>query len=187
MQEFFLQAMERLAQAGQEEASFLERTRYEYGAQELMQARSRIEEDFFNAVRERLQHIGSLAQANPTVRGRDNLSLVDEAEFEDWLNLSAVVRQIELDISPQLGEFEQRYSRLIGRPVDRKSNPFGPEAIGRTFQGAIQGLDFTNPMRTVLYKALGIAVSGHAPALYRQLNQALAALQRRPLRVVSCR
>lgn len=177
MQEFFLQAMERLAQAGQEEASFLERTRYEYGAQELMQARSRIEEDFFNAVRERLQHIGSLAQANPTVRGRDNLSLVDEAEFEDWLNLSAVVRQIELDISPQLGEFEQRYSRLIGRPVDRKSNPFGPEAIGRTFQGAIQGLDFTNPMRTVLYKALGIAVSGHAPALYRQLNQALAALQ----------
>lgn len=43
MQEFFLRAMERLAQAGQKEASFLERTRYEYGAQELMQARSRIE------------------------------------------------------------------------------------------------------------------------------------------------
>ncbi|MFP5410997.1 MAG: DUF1631 family protein, partial [Gammaproteobacteria bacterium] len=180
MQEFFLQAMERLAQAGQDEPSFLERTRYEYGAQELMQARSRIEEDFFNAVRERIQHVGPLAEHNPAAGTRSGLSLVDEAEFEDWLNLSAVIRQIELDIAPQLGEFEQRYSRLIGRPVDRKSNPFGPETIGRTFQGAIQGLDFTNPMRTALYKALGAAVSGHAPALYRQLNQALAALQPLP-------
>ena len=180
MQEFFLQAMERLAQAGQDEPSFLERTRYEYGAQELMQARSRIEEDFFNAVRERIQHVGPLAEHNPAAGTRSGLSLVDEAEFEDWLNLSAVIRQIELDIAPQLGEFEQRYSRLIGRPVDRKSNPFGPEALGRTFQGAIQGLDFTNPMRTVLYKALGVAVSAHAPALYRQLNQVLAALQPLP-------
>ena len=181
MQAFFLQAMERLGQAGQDEISFLERTRYEYGAQELMQARSRIEEDFFNAVRERIQHVGPLAERRPAAGSRNSLSLVDEAEFEDWLNLSSVIRQIELDISPQLGEFEQRYSRLIGRPVDRKSNPFGPETIGRTFQGAIQGLDFTNPMRTVLYKALGVAVSGHAPALYRQLNQALAALQPLPI------
>ncbi|MFN3751657.1 MAG: DUF1631 family protein [Thiobacillus sp.] len=177
MHEFFLQAMERLAVAGQEAPSFLERTRYEYGAQELMQARTRIEEDFFNAVRERLQSIGPFAQPGREAGGRGSLSLVEEAEFEDWLNLSAVIRQIELDISPQLGEFEQRYSRLIGQPVDRKSNPFGPEAIGRAFQGAIQGLDFTNPMRAVLYKALGRAVSSHAPALYRQLNQALAMLQ----------
>ncbi|MEW6415905.1 MAG: DUF1631 family protein [Pseudomonadota bacterium] len=178
MQEFFLQALERLAQAGQEQASFLERTRYDYGAQELLQARARIEEDFFNAVRNRLQSIGPLAQHDREAAvSRGSLSLVEEAEFEDWLNLSAVIRQIELDISPQLGEFEQRYSRLVGRPIDRKNNPFGPEAIGRAFQGAIQGLDFTNPMRAVLYKALGRAVSSHAPALYRQLNQVLAMLQ----------
>jgi len=177
MQEFFLQGMERLAHAGQDEPSFLERSRYEYGAQELMQRRSRIEEDFFNTVRERIQHVGPLAETAQESSGRNSLSLVEEAEFEDWLNLSAVIKQIESDIAPQLNEFEQRYSRLVDRPVDRKNNPYGPETIGRTFQDAIQGLDFTNPMRTVLYKALGRAVSSHAPALYRQLNQVLATLQ----------
>lgn len=177
MQEFFLQSMERLAQAGQDEQSFLERSRFEYGAQELMQRRSRIEEDFFNAIRERIQHLRPANEVSNCAAGSSKLTLVDEAEFEDWLNLSAVIKQIETDITPQLNEFEQRYSRLVGKAIDRKNNPFGPEAIGRTFQGAIQGLDFTNPMRTVLYKALGRAVSSHGPALYRQLNQTLAALQ----------
>jgi diguanylate cyclase (GGDEF)-like protein len=177
MQEFFLQSMERLAQAGQDEMSFLERARYEYGAQELMQHRSRIEDDFFNAIRERIQHVGPVSDMDRVASGANTLTLVDEAEFEDWLNLSAVIKQIEADITPQLNEFEQRYSRLVGAPIDRKSNPFGPEMIGRAFQGAIQGLDFTNPMRTVLYKGLGRAVSSHGPALYRQLNQTLASLQ----------
>ena len=179
MQEFFLQSMERLAQAGQDEMSFLERARYEYGAQELVQHRSRIEDDFFNAIRERIQHVGPVSDLDRRAPGANTntLKLVDEAEFEDWLNLSAVINQIETDITPQLNEFEQRYSRLVGAPIDRKSNPFGPEMIGRAFQGAIQGLDFTNPMRTVLYKGLGRAVSSHGPALYRQLNQTLASLQ----------
>ena len=179
MQEFFLQSMERLAQAGQDEMSFLERARYEYGAQELMQHRSRIEGDFFNAIRERILHVGPVSDLDRRAPGANTntLKLVDEAEFEDWLNLSAVINQIETDITPQLNEFEQRYSRLVGTPIDRKSNPFGPEMIGRAFQGAIQGLDFTNPMRTVLYKGLGRAVSSHGPALYRQLNQTLASLQ----------
>ncbi|MFN3545360.1 MAG: DUF1631 family protein [Thiobacillus sp.] len=177
MQEFFLQGMERLARAGAEEDSFLERSRYEYGAQELMQRRAQIEEAFFNAIRERIHSVGPDAGTDTQKRGSQGLSLVDEAEFEDWLNLSAVIKEIESDLAPQLDEFEQRYSRLVGRTIERKNNPFGPEIIGRTFQGAIQGLDFTNRMRTVLYKALGRAVSSHGPALYRQLNQTLAPLQ----------
>jgi diguanylate cyclase (GGDEF)-like protein len=178
MQDFFQKAVERLTEAGQDALSFLERSRYDYGAQELSQRRSRIEEDFFSAIRDCIQYVGPITDASGGAPPANKLALIDEAEFEDWLNLSAVIKQIEADIAPQLDEFEQRYSRLVGMPVDRKSNPFGPEMIGRTFQGAIQVLDFSNPMRTVLYKALGQAVSSHAPALYRQLNQTLASLPR---------
>lgn len=177
MQDFFQQAVERLGEAGQDELSFLERSRYDYGAQELMQRRSRIEDDFFNAIRDRIQDVGPNTGAACGSPAANKLALVEEAEFEDWLNLSAVVRQVEADIALPLDAFEQRYSRLVGMPVDRKNNPFGPEMIGRTFQIAIQGLDFSNPMRTVLYRALGQAISGHATALYQQLNQTLASLQ----------
>ncbi len=176
MQDFFQRAAECLSEAGQDEMSFLERSRYDYGAQELMQRRSRIEDDFFEAMRDRMQNVGPTAEASPGSLEQNKLALVDEAEFEDWLNLSAVIKPIERDIAPQLYAFEQRYSRLVGILIDRKNNPFGPEVIGRTFQGAIQGLDFSNPMRTALYKALGQAVSSHAPAFYPQLNQTLAAL-----------
>ena len=177
MQDFFEWAIERLNQAGQDEATFMGRSRYDYGAQELLQRRSRIEEDFFNAIRERIQDAGPAADASYGAPASSKLALVEEAEFEDWLNLSAVIRQVEADIALQLDTFEQRYSQLAGMPVDRKNNPFGPEAIGRSFQIAIQGLDFSNPMRTVLYKALGLAISGHAAALYQQLNQTLVSLQ----------
>ena len=49
--------------------------------------------------------------------------------------------------------------------------------IGRTFQGAIQTLDFSNSMRTVLYKALGQALLSRIPDLYKQFNQTLEPLQ----------
>src|SRR3569623_1756843 len=177
MQDFFQWAVERLGQAGQDESSFLERSRYDYGAQELMQRRSRIEDDFYNAIRDRIHDIGPVQEASCESSADNPLAMVEEAEFEDWLNLSSVIRQVEADVALQLGTFEQRYSRLAGSPIDRKINPFGPEMIGRTFQIAIQGLDFSNPMRTVLYNALGQAISGHAAALYQQLNQTLIALQ----------
>ncbi|MHB1076270.1 DUF1631 family protein [Thiobacillus sp.] len=177
MQDFFQWAVERLGQAGQDESSFLERSRYDYGAQELMQRRNRIEDDFYNAIRDRIQDIGPIQEASCGASADNPLALVEEAEFEDWLNLSSVIRQVEADVALQLGTFEQRYSLLAGIPIDRKNNPFGPEMIGRTFQIAIQGLDFSNPMRTILYKALGQAISGHAAALYPQLNQTLIALQ----------
>lgn len=177
MEDFFQGAVERLGLAGQDESSFLERSRYDFGAQELMQRRSRIEDDFFNAIRERIQDAEPAAEASRGASAANKLALVEEAEFEDWLNLSAVIRQVEADIVLQLDTFEQRYSLLTGMPVDRKNNPFGPEMIGRTFQIAIQGLDFSNPMRTVIYKTLGQAISSHAAALYQQLNQTLIELQ----------
>ncbi|MGA9163867.1 MAG: DUF1631 family protein, partial [Thiobacillus sp.] len=181
MQDFFQRAVERLAEAGQDEPSFLERSRYDYGVQELTQLRSRIEEAFFNAIRDRIQHVGAITDTSSEGAEANKLSLVDEAEFEDWLSLSAVIKQIEVGIASPLGEFEQRYSRLIGMPVDRKNNPLGPEMIGHAFQDAIQILDFSNPMRAVLYKALGQAVSNQSLALYQQLNQTLVSLQPLPL------
>jgi diguanylate cyclase (GGDEF)-like protein len=174
MQEFFQRAVERLGEAGQDEPSFLERSRYDYGANELMQRRSLIEDDFFNRMDERIKHVGPAQDARPAA---NTLSLVGEDEFEDWLNLSAVIKQIELDSNPELYALEQRYGRLVGLPIDRKNNPFGPEVIGRSFQGAIQDVDFSNPVRAHLYQALGQALSGQAAVLYPQLNQVLAALQ----------
>ena len=176
-QDFFQRAVERLGEAGQEELSFLERSRFNYGAQELAMRRGQIEENFFNAIRDSVHEIRPISDASRAVPEKNKLALVEEAEFEDWLNLSAVIKQIELDFAQPLDEFELCYSRLVGLPIDRKNNPFGPETIGRTFQGAIQALDFSNAIRTVLYKLLGQVIGSRGLALYQQLNQTLVDLK----------
>ncbi len=176
MEDFFSQAGERLGEACQDEPIFLERSRYDYAIQELQRQRSRIENEMFAALRE-LTHGPGAGKLPARAAGTNRLALVEEDEFEDWLNLSAVVKQIEAETVAPLHAFEQRYSRLVGVPVDRKSNPFGPESIFRTFQDVIQGLDFSNAIRAVLYKVLGQALASHAPALYQQLGQTLESLQ----------
>ena len=174
--DYFQQAAERLGEASQDEPTFLERSRYDSAIEELLRQRSRIANDFFAAMRDCIRQPGSITAPSkaPTEK---RLALVDEDEFEDWLNLSAVINQVEEEVAAPSHEVGQRYGRLMGLPVDRKNNPFGPEVICRTFQGAIQGLTFSNAIRMVLYKALGQTISLHAPALYQQLNQALEPLQ----------
>ncbi|MBT9589780.1 MAG: DUF1631 family protein [Thiobacillus sp.] len=177
LQDFFQHAVERLSEAGQEELSFLERSRFDSGAQELAMRRSQIEANFFNAIRDSIQEISPIPGAPRAVPEKNKLALVDEAEFEDWLNLSAIIKPVELDLAQVLDAFERRYSRLAGLPIDRKNNPFGPEMIGRMFQGAIQELGFSNVIRTILYKTLGQVIGSRGLEFYRQLNQTLAYLK----------
>ena len=175
LRDFFQEGIERLGHAEQDEMGFLERAHFDHAAGELAKRRGQIEADFLDAMRGRIEHI--LPEGPSEGAAASQMALVEEDEFEDWLNLSAVIKEVEEDIVPLLYALEQRYSRLLGVPVGRRNNPFGPEVICRTFQEVIRGLDFSNPMRAMLYRVLGQVVSRHAPALYQQLNQTLVALQ----------
>lgn len=181
MQDFFRQAPQNLEQAGMESFSFTERSRFDQGAQKLALHREPVETATRNGLRDRVRTIAPIRD----VPDKDKLSsthtarklaLIDEDEFEDWLNLSAVIKRIETDLAPQLNTLEVRYGRLTGITIDRKNNPYGPEAIGRAFQSAIQALDFPNTLRAVLYRTLGQAIASHSANAYEQLNQLLVSL-----------
>jgi diguanylate cyclase (GGDEF)-like protein len=178
LKDFFSKVGDKFAEAGDRVSGFLEQNRYRHGAQELIRQRSRIQEDFFAAIREHLQQLGPGGKRAEGEEASGELSLVDEGEFDDWLNLSSVVNQIEsdVDLARCLSGFERRYGALIGSALDRRNNPFGPEAICRTFQGSTRGLDFSNPMRAVMYKVFGQTLAQHLPALCEQLERVLSTL-----------
>ena len=183
LQDVFLRGEAHLNAAGMESPSFLERSRFDYGARELNKQRRSIETACFGAVRERIDTLdpavetfGAAAFAEAP-RAPGKLALVDEDEFEDWLNLSAVIQPLETDLALALDTFEARYGRLVGARITRKNNPFGPESIGRAFQSALRVVDFSNAMRAVLYKTLGQALAGRSVELYERLNQILVSLQ----------
>ena len=178
LQDFFALAPGKLTEAGQE-ASSLDQSRYHFGALELEQHRTRIQNDFFSAIRERLQSEGRTpgADAFTTAVEELELELVDESEFEDWLNLSSVSGRLEADFDEQLAYFEKRYSLLIDQTLQRKDNPFGPEAICTALRDALRSQDFTNAMRLIVYRAFGQVLTGHLPELYERLGKVLVLIQ----------
>lgn len=173
IEDFIPKAVERLHVAAQDEPTFLERARYEHTAQTLQQQRSQVGNALYRIMREHVRH----PDAPLKIPAARRLALVEEDEFEDWLNLSAVIKQIEENIVALLHDFEQGYNCLVGSPVDRKSNPFGLEAIGRGFQRVLQEYDASNAIRAVLYKVLGQAIATHAPDFYQQLALTLEHLR----------
>lgn len=177
LREFFARGAEDLSYAGDDERTFMERSRYRSLADALTQQRARIKEDFFESIRERVRRIDpGNEDEKEFLLDSEALRLIDDTEFEDSLSLDMTIKEIGGALEPDLGQFEERYSRLVGRNIARKDNPFGPVVIGRSLQAAIQRLDSTNSLRAVLYSTLGQVISKHGPTLYQRLNNVLASL-----------
>jgi diguanylate cyclase (GGDEF)-like protein len=106
------------------------------------------------------------------------LTLLDESEFEDWLRLAGVINLLETDEGSlvPMARVERRYGRLVGRPLDRQSNPFGPTTICRAFQAATKELTLCGASRAVAYQTFGRVLGRHLAALVQDLDEALSVL-----------
>lgn len=138
--------------------------------------RAGIASRFDAALREAIRHPNRRRAEAPLDEMPTALALVDEAQFEEWLSLSAVVQRIESDRNQPLADLRRRYGTLRVLPLDRVSDPFGPEAIMRAFQQAIEPLELLTPVRVVVFETFGEALRAQCGALYDALNEVLAPL-----------
>ncbi|OQX18933.1 MAG: hypothetical protein BWK76_06125 [Desulfobulbaceae bacterium A2] len=127
------------------------------------------------------------------------LSLVREDEFEDWLNLATVINQLEIGLKRYLSYFESMYNVLTGTPPEQdletgyfhssmsQGSPFSPDALCRSLQEALQGLELDIAQRARLYQLFGQAVSLHGEALYESLSMLASVIESRPGRTGSTR
>ena len=99
----------------------------------------------------------------------DELALVDEMDFEDWLNTSSEVTRLEAQFKEQLADIEPRVSQLFAQSYDHLSNPFGPAQICHAYRAAIQELEILAKARTVAYTTLREVLAEHLGSLYAEL------------------
>ncbi|MFZ4533129.1 MAG: DUF1631 family protein, partial [Alsobacter sp.] len=106
------------------------------------------------------------------------LALLEESEFEDWLRLAGVINRLETegDFSVPMAGVVKRYGLLVGRPLDRQSNPFGPTTICRAFHAATRELTLCAASREIAYQAFGRVLERHLGALAQDLDEALSVL-----------
>lgn len=130
---------------------------------------------------------------------QDALNLIEDEEYEDWLNMAAVINKLESGLVLPLGYFEQLYGLLLPNAHDLDyeaifyhgnlgmKNPFGPDTLGRAFYAALQGLRLDNAQRARFYGVLGEVLARHYPALFEKLNKLVAVLEPRLQRLQAAR
>jgi hypothetical protein len=177
LQDFFSEAPAKLVQASNELPSFIERQKYVETSQLLPQHRPQLEKIFFDNMHQHIDRMRqpSVAEGNETPD--TGLSLIDDDEFQDWLNLSGAINEIELANALPLAEFERNFELLLGITLMRERNPYAPELLCRSFQEAIQTIVFSSTERAVLYRTFSHVLSRNISTLYEQLNKVLAPLQ----------
>ncbi len=99
----------------------------------------------------------------------DEMALVDEVDFEDWLSTSSEVTRLEAHFKEQLADIEPRVSQLFAQAYDHRSNPFGPAVICHAYRSAIQDLSLLGKARTVAYTALREVLTEQLAPLYAEL------------------
>jgi diguanylate cyclase (GGDEF)-like protein len=137
---------------------------------------------------------GSAQAAGAKDKETGELSLVEEDEFDDWLNLAAVINKLEAGLHQYLGFFERLYHLLSARDQEKdydaayfqgslgQSSPFSPDALCRAFQRALQGVNMGVAQRAVFYRLFGQAVALHGAAFYESLTNVAAVAERRQVR-----
>ncbi len=116
-----------------------------------------------------LQHHRPAPIRSAADRGADELSLVDEADFEDWLAAASEASRLEERFQEQLFDLEPRIGQLFGMACDHSSNPFGPAVIAHAYRAALEGISVPARARQVAYATLREALAEHLALLYAEL------------------
>ncbi|MEE9395388.1 MAG: DUF1631 family protein [Methylococcales bacterium] len=172
---FFRCVNEELMAASDKAASNTDGTAYFEAISKLKTSRKIIASEFCNAVLGGIYHMDE-ARIEQIPEGNGDgysLSLVDKVEFEDWLNLSSIIRKTENQFKGQLDELENKLSHVTGIPLDSISNPISPAKICDSFRIAIEDADDNNNVKQTLYNAFEIVLSSQLPIIYKQFDAVL--------------
>lgn len=166
----------KIAEQDTDHLPLADHSRYLNGLTDMQIRIDEISQRHFDMLIERMYKIGEIKE-NASPQSGDELSILDEDSFEDWLNISALFNRINVDNRSAMYQFAQRFSRLNAVPIGPHNDPFGPQAVCLTFQDTLRELDFNNDMRAILYRQFGKALQADYGKLYEQLNQLLAPLK----------
>ncbi len=114
-----------------------------------------------------------LMLAAPTSKGKSELALVDDREFEEWLWASSTVARLEAEHDEALFALNQRLSSLRGRPINNESNPLGSAAICHAFQELISDFDIADPVKELVINIFQQVVGERFGVLISEFNNLL--------------
>ncbi|MDN5849454.1 MAG: DUF1631 family protein [Nitrococcus sp.] len=176
--EFITYAVDRLFDRASNAGSNDEQHAYYSGFRYLRDARANLARQFTDELIRRLNDLTDKIPAQvsmPIPEAVGELALVDEREFEDWLNRSDAINRAESRFALPLEAFNRRLSYIIGRRIDERSSPLAPAVVCEILPAVLALSRFEpQPARTV-HALFGQIVMMRLGRLYEGLNTQLQA------------
>lgn len=170
--DFFAHIVQALLESSEKAGTNAEQASYFEAMTQFQAQRSQIENLFRERVHEQVESLSAQSGGSPSdTQGSSGLSLVENSEFEDWLNLNEQIAKVENLHDVELQRIEQRVSSFTRRKINHNNNPYGPGMLSRAFRSALSGLQLDNRTRRVVYGIFSQALHPRLGPLYEKLDE----------------
>lgn len=169
-------AADRLFERARSAGSNDEQHAYYSGFRYLRDARTNLPRQFTEELVRRLNGLIAAPPARTSQRTPeivDELALVDEREFEDWLNRSDAINRAESRFAIPLEAFNRRLSYIVGRRLDEQSNPLAPTVVCEILPMVLDLSKLERQPARALHEIFGQTVMMRLGGLYEELNARL--------------
>lgn len=126
--------------------------------------------DFFMGDKQAFSNLNATAPNNDQT---ENLSLVNQDDFEDWLVVKIIISKAETNFQESLFQLRARFSHLLKVNIDEDNNPVAPQVICHAFAEVIGSINAPKISEKIIFSVFEASVVNKLGDLYRDINDVL--------------
>ncbi|WP_140912160.1 DUF1631 family protein [Methylomonas koyamae] len=119
-----------------------------------------------------LSHVDGIARNEPDkerlIPDYNVLSLVEKEDFEDWLNMSLIIRKLANHYDEQINLVAGEIGRIFGFSESGVVNPLSPAVLCDSFRELVIQLDLTRKINSLVYSAFGKVLFNDLNGVYQK-------------------
>ncbi|QPK65182.1 DUF1631 family protein [Methylomonas sp. LL1] len=175
MMRFYVYIVEDLENANEHAQYFANRSAFDDFITTLKQGRESVISEFCSLVVSQVDYISESEDKKEDILSVDMpLSLVDKEDFEDWLNMSEIVRALSNHFEDQINQLIRALSRVFGLSTFTVNNPISPAVLCNCFREIILRQEFDANLYKVVYRCFGKTLFNSLINLYEQVESVLS-------------
>jgi diguanylate cyclase (GGDEF)-like protein len=115
----------------------------------------------------------SVSEQYDEVDKKTILSVFDNNQFEDWLNILAIIRNLESINHTQLNQLQKKFLYVANVKKNTTINPVSPGNLCDCFRNLIGKYEHNSSIQSVFYAVFEKTLLEFLPALYEQMDNIL--------------
>lgn len=129
--------------------------------------------NFCNVTQETYQITFSVTDQPSEINSDSSLSLIDKDDFEDWLNLSTAIRNLEALYELPLDQIQKKIAFIAGFNQNKIVNPGSPAKFCDKFREALDTIEDNPQAKQSLYAIFEQTLVKFLPGFYQKMDDIL--------------